>query len=238
MKKTNQSRSITLILVVISLTSWGCSKRDSSPEQADTKESEQAIHRAVTKVQRKYDQLETFLDDGEQAVLAGVHQKHQSILEAWHTKHGEKIRSGRAAIAEFMSTKNKAKARKAIAQGKKDNVKELILEEQGLQKEYEAAVVAAIPVGKLRLWQADKISRTLLAFLEPLELTDAQIRQVHDLAPSALQSIRDEDRQAWHLIGTGNLEELFGQRVVAKTQKQRFEELKEKHKHRKLKWAF
>lgn len=237
MKNINQSHLI-VFLFAISIVSLGCSKQDSSTVQAESEDVQQAIDQAATRVQRTYDQLDTFLNDGEKAVLAGVHQKHQSILKDWHAEHGEKIRSGRAALADFLSTKNKAKAREAIAQGKKDNVKELILEEKDLQKEYEAAVIAAIPIDKMRIWQADRISRTLLAFLEPLELTEAQISQVHNLAPSALQSIRDGEEQAWHMIGTDKLEKLFAQRVVVEAQRQPFEELKEKNKQRRLKWAF
>ncbi len=125
----------------------------------------------------------------------------------------------------------------ADLEGVSDNVKELILEEREMQKEYDAAVLAAIPVDKLKLWQADKICRTLLGFLEPLEFTEAQIKQVHDLAPTALQQIRAKNKDDWHLMGTSNLEKLVGQSVIAPTQKQPFEELKKKHRLRKLKWA-
>lgn len=238
MFKKNQIQATFFLLPLALLTvSSGCFSADSPDGQPQAVEVEPDANRVVSQVPAKYDHLEQFLDNDEQAVVAAVHEKYLDILENWHAEHGEKIRSGRAAVFDFMKTKNKAEARAAMKQAKQDNVKELILEERETQDEYDAAVLAAIPVDKLKLWQADKISRTLLDFLAPLEFAEAQIKQVHDLAPTAIQKIPARNNDDWHPIGTTNLETLVGQSVLTPAQKQPFEELKQKHRMRKLKWA-
>lgn len=226
-----------LILVLVTL-ALGCTSSGPPVGSAEAEQVAQNASQSIMKIERKYDQLKKFLNDDEQAVVAAVHQTYQSKLTEWDVEHGEKVRAGQAALADFLSTKNKAKAKQALAQSKKDNVKELILEKRRMQEEYEAAVVRAIPADKLKLWQADSISRTLLEFLEPLDLTAEQIQQVHNLAPSALQTVDDKDKQAWRLIGTSKLEDLVGQRVLSQDQKRPFEELLKNNKSRKLKWAF
>ena len=224
----------TLALVTVSS---GCSNAGPPEGQQQAMEVEKDTNRVMSKIPLKYDQLEQFLGNDEQEVVAAVHRKYLRILENWHAEHGEKIRNGRAAVFDFMKTKNKTEAKEAMEQAKRDNVKGLILEEQEMQKEYDAAVLAAIPGDKLKLWQADKICRTLLDFLEPLEFTESQIKQVHDLAPRAIQQIRAKNKDDWHLFGTTNLEKLVGQTVIVPAQKRPFEELKKKHRLRKLKWA-
>ena len=227
----------TLALVTVSSGCFNADSPESQHQAGEVEQGEKNSNRVVSKIPIKYDQLEQFLGKDEQEVVDAIHRKHLLVLEQWHAEHGEKIRSGRAAVFNFMKTKNKAEAKAAMKRAKQDNVKELILEEREMQEEYDAAVLAAIPVDKLKLWQADMICRTLLEFLEPLEFTEVQIKQVNALAPTALQHIGDKDKGDWHVMGTSNLETLVGQSVISPAQKQPFEELKKKHRMRKLKWA-
>lgn len=228
-----QFRVVLLGVAVATMASIGCFN-SGPPENQKISAGEAKL---LSKVGLKYDQLHWFLDEGERPALEAVHDKYKAELKDWYSENGEAVGKVGKALVNFMKTKNQSKARNAIKQAKKDDTQELIRERDRILKEYEAAVIASVPPEKFELWQADKISRTMFEFLQPLNLTDGQREEVHCLAFTALKQLRKKDASVWHPVAATNLERLVGQKVLTPVQKPKFEALKKKHRLRKLKWT-
>lgn len=227
-------RVLITALAVATLSFAGCF--NSGP--SDNRKISAGEAKLISKVGLKYDKLHWFLTKDERPALEAVHDKYKAELKEWYSENGEAVAKVGKALVNFVTTKNKSKARKAIKQAKKDDTQKLIRERDRIIKEYEAEVIASVPLDKFELWQADKISRTLLEFLTPLGLTEEQQNQIRQLAPDALKQVKESDKNIWLVKGTSRLETMVGRQVLTQAQKPQFEKLKTDSKLRKLKWAW
>ena len=182
----------------------------------------------------QYDDMASVLQltDEDQAKLKQVHQEHQAKLRNWFEENGEYRRKRLGQAINAYENKDLRKMKEL--QADKEKWQAIHDEERELQIGYESAIFAAIPESKAVQWKARVISDKLLEYLEPFEPTAEQIQRINELAPRA--AIGLNDISVWRAEGTKKLESMFARQVLSADQKGRYEEFKQKNRHRLLKW--
>lgn len=174
------------------------------------------------------------LADKEANTLKQTHGQHLATLKQWYENNSATLKEIRGNALKAARDRDMEKFRSMNARGDKETVARLAEEERQLIKEYRNAIFQVIPESQQKVWQAHVISTQLLEFLQPLELTDKEIGQICDLAPTALRQVKGQEN--WQGYGTTNLEKLFEQRVLPAGRRAEFDELKKKNRLRMLKW--
>ena len=174
------------------------------------------------------------LNDEEAAAFEAIHKRYGEALAEWHESDGKEMRSLQKQALQAARNRDLAALNRLNAAGAKEKVAKFTAAQRAIQNEYAAALINAIPDDQLNRWKAYRVAVTLLDFLQPLNLTDAQKAAVHELAPTAIRSVGKESN--WQGYGTSQLEKLFENQILDADQQDEFETLKSKNKMRMLKW--
>lgn len=206
---------------------------DSTDETPDKEEKSPA---KLSKLVQQYAPIVEVLSlsDEEAAAFEAIHKRYGEDLAKWHESDGKEMRSLQKQALQAARNRDLAALNRLKAAGAKEKVAKFTAAERAIQKEYSTALIGAIPDDRLDRWKAYRVAVTLLDFLEPLNLTEAQKSSVHELAPTAIRSVSKESN--WQGYGTSKLEKLFEKQILDADQQDEFETLKSKNKMRMLKW--
>ena len=241
MRTSNWIAGLTMLMT--SLLNLGCGiPIESGNRIAATKdERQQGSHDPAMTFERMSPLVEVYkevgailqLDDAEQKQIDEVLQKHQAIFENWYGNEWQELRKHQQAATNAAQKRDLASLQQLKANGGKERVAELHQQERQMQVNFETELLASIPSDKLEQWKSHRIATLLLTFLEPLNLSPQQIKEVRQQAPAVIRSM---EKPNWQGYGTDRLEKKFASTILKPNQRKDFEQLQKKNRLRMLRW--
>ena len=189
-----------------------------SPLAKDFKGIEQILNLAPAEAQKMNE------------VKARHQQKFESLYATEWKDHQKLEKEFLAAVKD----RDLRKMREMKKNGKRAKMDAFVKKERSMQADFERDLINAIPATKMPDWKAYRISKLLLDFVTPLNLSNEQKAQLKTLAPTVIQSLGREKN--WQGLGTDRLEKRMEASILTTDQKSEFETLKKKNKLRMLRW--
>lgn len=224
-----------LALALSTALTCGCLEPDGSAKSNSGDVSKKSAEQLSSLV-AEYRDLNSCLEltEQEETKIAEVHLRFEKKLRSWYDKNHRELRQIQGNALDAARERDLKKLKQMNARGDKKRVAELYQEERELQGEYEATLIDAIPAAKLDTWKSHVIAKQLLEYLEPIDLSDDQIKQIQESAVVVIS--REGTNENWKGMGTRALEIVFARQIVSKSQQPGYDALKKSNRLRQLRW--
>ena len=177
----------------------------------------------------EYDAMSVALElsEDEQAALRAAFLAREEEVSAWMSGKGVQLVELEKKMSDAAKAQDLAGVRQATSQAKplRSELRELI-------KSHQEAIVNALSADNQHNWAAHELAQRLCELMEPLELTEEQISQIHAESHSAVQASVNETNPS--AAGFLKLEQAAEAGVLTLEQRQAYGEMKRQNPMRSL----
>lgn len=224
-----------VMLIAVCATIVSCTQSDPDPETTSQERGtvEGSQQRQDNKPAPKDDELYAEmvsvleLTDEESANLQGAYRARNEAHSTWMAENGAKLTRLEREMAEAAKARDLSgvKASKAQAEPLRDELRNLL-------DAHQEAIHAALSAENQERWKAHLLGNRLLKLMEPLDLSEEQVSEVHAQAVLAVQASANESNP--EAAGFLQLEKSVEASVLSSAQRQAYEGVKEKNPLRSL----
>lgn len=224
-----------LILLICVFT--GCSAPDSGTAGSDSGGKSAYGSKQLARCEASFEEMKAVLklDAAAESELANVHEAHTKKMKDWFDESGVELVALRKEALDAAREKDLAKLREMEADGKKKRVTELTEEERVLVADHLELLLDSVEPAQATSYKAHVITKQLIEFLDPIELTGEQVAEVNKLAEKVISRIAPN--QVWRSEGTISLEKEVLSQVLSAEQRSQYDEFDRSKGLQRLQWS-